>query len=101
MKLGRFLIGIAAGIATGYVLSKTQKTKLVKPEKVIQLVKNRYKGKMNIVGSWIHVDPKSETLNGIQYNIYQGGLTGVIDGSPQFLEFIVDADTGTLLKVEF
>lgn len=100
MKLGRFFIGVAAGIAMGYVISKNKKTKRVKPEKVIQLVKNRYKNQMNIIGSWIHVEPKSEILNGIQYNIYQGGLTGVIGDSPQFLEFIADADTGTLIRVE-
>jgi predicted small secreted protein len=101
MKLGRFLIAVAAGAAVGYVLStENQKTKRVKPEKVIQLVKNRYKNQMNIIGSWIHMEPKIETLNGIQYNIYQGGLTGMIDDSPQFLEFMADADTGTLLKVE-
>jgi predicted small secreted protein len=100
MKVGRFLIGVAAGVTASYMLSKVTKRAFIKPEKVVEIVKDRYKNKMSIVGSWIHVEPQSEEISGIQYNIYQGGLTGVIDGTPQFLEFTVDADTGTLLKVK-
>jgi predicted small secreted protein len=100
MKLGRFLFGVATGVAAGYLINKATQKTFVKPEKVVHMLKNRYKDKMSIIGSWIHVEPQCEEINGIQYNIYQGGLTGVVDGSPQFLEFTVDADTGTLLKVE-
>jgi predicted small secreted protein len=99
MKMGRFLLGVAAGIAVGYLLNKSVKKEYIKPEEVVQKLKRRYREKMEIIGSWIQVEPFSEEINGIQYHIYQGGLTGVIDGLPTFLEFRVDADTGSILSV--
>jgi predicted small secreted protein len=100
MKWGRFVAGIAAGLAVGYVFSKSQQPSQVKPEKVIQMVKNRYKSKTTITGSWIHVEPQRETINGIEYDVYQGGFTGVKNGYPEFYEFKVDAHTGTLLMID-
>ncbi|WP_025025478.1 PepSY domain-containing protein [Caldalkalibacillus mannanilyticus] len=100
MKWGRFFLGLAAGMAVSYVYTKKKSPSLIKPEKVIQMVKERYKETMSITGSWIHTEPKKEAINGIQYTIYQGGFTAVIDGYPTFYEFKVDADTGTLLQLE-
>lgn len=100
MKIGRFLFGVAAGIAVGYMIYKKEKKEFLKPETVIHRLKNRYKKKMTITGSWIQVEPIREEFNGVQYNIYQAGLNGVVDGLPTFLEFRVDADTGSLLSVK-
>lgn len=101
MKFGRFLLGVAAGVAVSYVLVKeAENRKYVRPEQALQHLKDRCKGKLNIVGSWIHVEPMIEELNGIQYNIYQGGLTALENGTPRYLDFKVDADTGTILSLE-
>lgn len=100
MKFSRFLLGVAAGAAIGYLFSKQFQHTPVKPEYVLSEIKKKYKQNMKIVGSWIHVDPKVETINGLQYNIYQCGLSGSIDGEPAYFEFKVDADTGSILAVE-
>lgn len=98
MKLGKFLCGVAAGIAVSYLVVKGTETKYVKPERVIQQIKNKMKDNMNIVGSWIHVEPVIEELNGVKYNVYQGGLTALQNGMPHLIDFKVDADTGTILS---
>jgi len=100
MKWGRFMIGLAAGMAVSYLVSQKKAPSQVKPEKALQMVKDRYKNQMSITGSWIHMEPKNEKVHGIHYNIYNGGFTGMTDGSPRFYEFKVDADTGALLQIE-
>ncbi|WP_202078353.1 PepSY domain-containing protein [Caldalkalibacillus salinus] len=100
MKLGRFLLGVAAGLTASYVLNRASESQYVKPEKIVQEIKGKYKHKMEIVGSWIHVEPISEERSGIHYHVYQGGLTGMVNDQPAFVEFKVDADTGTILEVE-
>jgi predicted small secreted protein len=100
MNWGRFVAGVVTGVVASYLITQKKPATFIKPEKIIQMVRNRYKSKMSIVGSWIHTEPKAGELNGIQYNLYEGGFTGVVNGSPRFYEFVVDAETGTLLKVE-
>lgn len=99
MKWSRLLLVVATGVIASYMVSKKSNDTFVKPEKVIHMMKNRYKESMSIVGSWIHVEPKIEEINGVAYHTYHGGLTGVINGEPTFLEFKVDADTGSLLHI--
>ncbi|GAA0374214.1 PepSY domain-containing protein [Bacillus horti] len=100
MKLGRFLLGVAAGLAVSYVVIKSSETKFVKPEKALAQIKKKYKDKMSIMGSWIQIEPIAEEFNGLTYNIYQGGLTTLKDGNPHYIDFKVDADTGTILELQ-
>lgn len=100
MKWSRFLLGFAAGAIATYLWTQNHRQdRFVQPERVIQSLKQRYKDSMSIVGSWIHVEPKLEEIDGIRYYTYEGGLTGLINDEPTFLEFKVDARTGSLLQV--
>jgi predicted small secreted protein len=99
MKWSKFFLGIAAGAAAGYLVTKRKDAQRVKPEKVIRMIRHRFKDKMKVTGSWIHVEPKREIIRDIEYNIYQGGFTGIINGEPQLFEFKVDADTGSFLSL--
>lgn len=101
MRWSRFLLGVATGAIATYLLTQNNKKEtFVKPEHVIQSLKQRYKDSMSIIGSWIHVEPKLEEINGIDYYTYEAGLTGLINNDePTFLEFKVDAKTGSLLQV--
>ncbi|GGK20204.1 hypothetical protein GCM10010965_11520 [Caldalkalibacillus thermarum] len=100
MKWGRFLLGMAAGALGGYLLFKRTQDRPLCPEKIIETLKKQYKEQMTIVGSWIYVEPRTEEMEGVQYRIYQCGLTGLVDGKPRYYEFKVDADTGHVLQVE-
>ncbi|MDQ0338904.1 putative small secreted protein [Caldalkalibacillus uzonensis] len=100
MKWGRFLLGMAAGALGGYLLYKQTQDAPIRPETIVETLKKQYREHMAIVGSWIHVEPQTEEMEGVQYRIYQCGLTGLVDGEPHYLEFKVDADTGHVLRVE-
>lgn len=98
MKWGKFLLGLAAGAAAGYLWHKSKEMKFLKPESVIENIKAKYRNKLEIIGSWIHIEPISEEHNGLEYKVYQCGITGVKDNEPYYFEFKVDADTGAILS---
>lgn len=98
VKWGRFLLGLASGMLAGYMLVQN-KERMVQPERVIQSLKERYKDRLSIMGSWIYIEPQIEEINGVKYHVYQCGLTGLSDGKPSHLNFKVNAQTGEVLSV--
>jgi predicted small secreted protein len=98
VKWGRFLLGLAGGAVVGYMLVQTKEI-VLRPENVIQSLKERYKEKLSILGSWIYIEPQLEEVNGMQYRIYHCGLTGMSNGQPNNLQFKVNAETGEVLLV--
>ena len=100
MKWGRFLLGAAAGAAIGYFVLKGMAERRLAPEQIVQMLKEKYQSeRMSIIGSWIHVHPQKEKIDGSEYTVYQCGLTGLAGDEPHFYEFKVDADTGDVLDL--
>lgn len=99
MKWSRFIFGVATGVIASYLLTRKKNDPFLKPEQIVQALKHRYQDSMSIIGSWIHIEPQLEEVEGVRYHTYNGGLTGHINGEPTFLEFKVDAQTGNVLQV--
>jgi predicted small secreted protein len=100
MKKGLFWLGFLTGAIAGYWLYEQTKEAPLKPESVIEHLKQTYGREFKVVGSWIQLEPSQTTKDGIPYHIYQCGITGLKDDEPHYLEFEVDAYTGTVLKQE-
>lgn len=98
MKWGRFMLGVATGLATAYFIYQEQKYKPLQPEKVVKMLKDHYRSQLAIMGTWIHLEPRTKEINGIECHTYQCGLTALMEGKPYFIECVVDADDGTILS---
>ncbi|MGN8645844.1 PepSY domain-containing protein [Gracilibacillus sp. HCP3S3_G5_1] len=93
---------IIAGIAFmfGYFLRQQQtERQRMKPEKVLKLVKEIFQKKYEVSGSWIYMKAEPLQKNGLEYEVYHGGITKHIDGEYVPYEFYVDAYTGTIIDL--
>ncbi|PLS14888.1 hypothetical protein CVD28_25550 [Bacillus sp. M6-12] len=100
MNWKTFLAGAAAGIAAGYVAKQViDQTVNITPESILSNVKNalRKEGKVN--GSWIIMKPEPYQKFNLDYKVYKGGITRIINGNQEQYEFIADAATGALLDL--
>lgn len=92
-----FAFGI--GIALGYfVKQQTELYQKMTPEKALKEAKTFFKQKGQINGSWIYMKPEQVEKDGLLYNAYRGGITQLENGEHKQYEFLVDADSGTMIE---
>lgn len=89
-------LGFAAGFVAKQQLEQYQK---ITPEKALKNAKETFKKHGPISGSWIYMKPESIEKNGLEYNVYRGGVTRSIDGQNKQFEFFADAETGAVIDV--
>ena len=100
MNWKTFLLGTATGFAAGYAAKQIMDQTLTpSPDKVLAQVKETVKQDGNIYGSWILMKPETFEKNGLDYQVYKGGVTRNTDGHREQFEFIADAQTGTILEL--
>lgn len=99
MGLKRLVLGIGIGIAAGMFLRSKLTNEHIAPEKALRIVKQNLEPKMTINGSWIHMIPESFEKNNLEYTVYRGGITTLTDDSTIQYDFIVDANSGTILEI--
>jgi predicted small secreted protein len=92
-------IGLGAGVGANMLVQKKLEKKYVKPEDALSTVKDAFKRKGEISGSWIHMIPEEYERFGLTYEVYRGGITAKEDDTPVRYEFLVDAKTGTIIDV--
>ncbi|GGE77564.1 PepSY domain-containing protein [Priestia taiwanensis] len=92
-------IGVGAGVGANMLVQKKLEKKYVKPEDALSTVKEAFKRKGEISGSWIHMIPESYDRFGLEYEVYRGGITAKEEEGSIRYEFLVDATTGTVLDV--
>ncbi|WP_208585833.1 PepSY domain-containing protein [Gracilibacillus suaedae] len=93
---------IIAGFAfmLGYFLRQQQSEKQrIKPEKALKAVKDYFQKKYEVSGSWIYMKSEPLQKNGLEYEVYHGGITKHIDSEYVPYEFYVDAYTGTVIDI--
>ncbi|WP_110927260.1 PepSY domain-containing protein [Bacillus massiliglaciei] len=102
MNWKTLFLGISAGFAAGYatkqVLEQTGNHG-PSPEKVLSTVKERVKKDGSIHGSWIVMKPENYEKNGLDYEVYKGGITRNTDGKREQFDFVADSSTGTILEL--
>lgn len=55
--------------------------------------------KGSISGSWILMEKEPYTKNDLNYTVYKGGVSRILEGELQQIEFIADASTGTVIDI--
>ena len=100
MKLRDLAIGAAIGFACGYMAqSLINNNQLQSPDDILATVKQKMNETGKVIGSWILMTPEPFEKNGLQTEIFKGGLTRVIDGEQKQYEFFADAKTGTVIEL--
>ncbi|MFD1739289.1 PepSY domain-containing protein [Bacillus salitolerans] len=100
MSLRRFVLGIAVGVLGTYVVQKIAPSPSISSEHALKIVKQELKKHGPIDGSWIHMEPESFVRNNITYKVYRGGISRTKHEQPEQMEFLVDAQNGTILDVQ-
>ncbi|KHE71050.1 PepSY domain-containing protein [Halobacillus sp. BBL2006] len=95
-------VAIAAGVGAlaGYVVKEQLgSNQSVTPEKALKIAKEAFKKQGPISGSWIYMKPEELNKNGINYDVYRGGISKNQDGETSQFEFYIDTETGTIVDV--
>lgn len=100
MSWKKFLLGVGIGVAGALLVNEVRERSLVPADAALKSVKEAFKKKGPIDGSWIHMVPETMMKNQFEYQVYRGGITRTVDSQQEQYEFIVDAKTGTLLDLQ-
>lgn len=95
-------VALAAGVGAlaGYVVKEQlNNSQGVTPEKALKIAKEAFKKQGPISGSWIYMKPEELNKNGINYDVYRGGISKNQDGETSQFEFYIDTETGTIVDV--
>jgi predicted small secreted protein len=96
----KFLLGVSAGVAATFLIQTQLNREFISAEKALKIVKDVFKKDGPIEGSWISTTRDSYEDNGVIHEIYRGGVSKKTEGHLSHYEFIINAKTGTLMKVE-
>ncbi|MTH55631.1 hypothetical protein GKZ89_19745 [Bacillus mangrovi] len=99
MKLTGLIAGIGIGFGAAYLLRDQLKSPFISSDKALQLVKQEFRKKGPIEGSWIFTVPEDYSINDFNHKVYKTGITRTIEGALEQFEAIVHAQTGLLLEV--
>jgi predicted small secreted protein len=98
MRFSNFLTGVAVGIIGTYAFKKL-KPSYISSDQALKLVKQEMKKQGPIDGSWILMEPETIERNNISYRVYKGGISRTTENEPEQLEFMVNAENGTIIDV--
>ncbi|GEK59568.1 MULTISPECIES: PepSY domain-containing protein [Marinococcus] len=99
MNTKNILIGVGLGVALGILVKQFTKKDEISPEKALKTVKENVQDHLPVNGSWIHMTPETYKKDDLEYKVYRGGLSSTNQGETRQLDFIVDAETGTILEL--
>ncbi len=90
-------VGAGVGLLAGYFL---RDKKALSPENVLNQMKTAFKKSGPIEGSWIESEKKPFFTGEIEQKVYYGGFTRKEQNEMVQYEFVADAMTGALLRLE-
>ncbi|MCA0986399.1 PepSY domain-containing protein [Guptibacillus algicola] len=91
---------IGAGAAMAATSLTTCKKSAIPPEKALKSVKEAVKNSYAVKGSWIHMKTDSINKFDVPFTVYSGGLTCEKEGRLEQMDFLVDANTGTIVELQ-
>lgn len=98
MSKKKVILAAGLGVAAGYLAKKQiDQYQKITPEKALKNAKETFKKQGPISGSWIYMKPETVERNGLQYQVYRGGVTRNIDGENKQYEFYVDVESGAVI----
>ncbi|WP_194841379.1 PepSY domain-containing protein [Salinibacillus xinjiangensis] len=99
MRMRNLLIGLGLGTVVGLAVGRNLPQEKIAPEKVLNMVKRKFKQSGDITGSWIYMRPEPLMRESLHDQVYHGGISRDIDGENVQYEFYADARTGTIIDV--
>lgn len=90
-------VGATVGGAVGFLL---REKKSISPEDVLEQIKTAFKKSGTIEGSWIESEKKPFLNECIEQHVYYGGFNRLEKNEMVQYEFVADAKTGALLRLE-
>jgi predicted small secreted protein len=99
MGMKRFALGVGLGLAAGIFLTSSLRKDKLSPERALKLAIRTFAPNMNITGSWIHMIPETLEKDHLSYTVYRGGISSSNEDDMTQFEFLIDANTGTVLEV--
>lgn len=99
MRLKDLAVGCAAGFAAALIVQRMLHKKTLSSEEALKKVKKQVRQALHIDGAWIYLTPQDYSKNGINYNVYKGGLTSKDEDSSLHYDFVADASTGTIIDL--
>ncbi|PMC36992.1 hypothetical protein CJ195_13110 [Bacillus sp. UMB0899] len=100
MKARYFLLGLGIGIVGTYFLKDQIKPLKVSSDKALAIVKEAFKEKGPIDGSWIYTVPETFSSEHLSYEVYKAGISRSVDDQLEQYEAFVDTTTGTIVHVD-
>lgn len=95
------LIVAGIGFVLGFIIKdQIDRNKVLSPENALETAKELFKQSGPISGSWIYMKPLSIEKNGLNYNVYRGGITRNLDGENLEYEFYSDLKSGLVIDVK-
>lgn len=92
-------LGIAALAATSYIAGKKIADKNLSATDILGKIKKQFKKEGPIEGSWIESTPIHFHNFAFETDAYKGGISRYEDNDIVTYEFLTDAQTGTVLKM--
>lgn len=100
MKRRDALLAISASFIVGFIVKTVLGNQNLSPEAALETAKETFKQSGPISGSWIYMTPETLEKNGLNYNVYQGGITRQVDGQNKEYVFYSDVETGVVVDVK-
>lgn len=92
-------LALGVGIAAGVVFQREViDRKTISPEKALKSAKSTVGQRFDIDGSWVHMQPEAVERYGLDYEVYEGGITVSTRDQVRHYNFLVDAVTGTVVE---
>ncbi|MBD1380178.1 PepSY domain-containing protein [Metabacillus arenae] len=99
MNWRNFFVGVSIGFAAAYFVKNRMEAQYISSEKALHIVKQAFKQRGPIDGSWIYTVPEEYYKNHLTYKVYKTGVTRTAGGSLEQYEALVDAKTGTIIEI--
>jgi predicted small secreted protein len=99
-KTQSLMAAFGIGMVAGYFMKKRFSSRPLSPERVLSEVKSTLKKSLDVDGAWIYLQPEEWQNGKMTQSVYQGGITENQDGEAIHYDFVADASTGTIIKLE-
>ncbi|GGE55205.1 peptidase M4 [Pullulanibacillus camelliae] len=99
-KGAKLIAALGIGFLGGLFVQRSLNHLPLSPERALSKVKASAKQVLTIDGAWIFLQKEPWSNGKLAYEVYKGGLTEKTGDEVVHYDFIVDAQTGTLLSLE-
>lgn len=98
MSWKKTFLAAGLGVLAGYLLQRQLDSGEISPEIALKKVKRFVGDSHQIDGSWVHMQPETVERFELHYTVYRGGITVSSDNQVRHYNFLVDAETGTVIE---